>query len=381
MLLVKYDSDGQQTWVQQLDRMVWLGPRSLVVGSDGSVYLTGIYSPDSDHNGALIAKYRSDGFLEWQAIYEEPGSHDTGSRFIGIDPSGNVIIAAVAQIGTTVYPLAVQYGPSGDQRWVARHVDAVGTWNDVSRAALDAQGNIYLAGSASRVSHVEDPSQARRNYLTIKFTAGGEEAWARQYDGPDGLDDYASSIVVDSENHIYVAGTSAYKVQGNSESPGVPYGWATVRYNEEGEVVWIRRFDGLDHSLEVHDITCDLDGNIYLTGSRFGGKCVTLKYSADGDLRWIGEYATRYPDLWTYSTAGLALDALGHVYVAATTVVRQEPKETFDFTLIQYPTAGYDSALADGSSSTQLPAVPVCGSSGLISLGIMVAGLFYLQRR
>ena len=73
------------------------------------------------------------------------------------------------------------------------------------------------------------------------------------------LNDYASAVVIDKDNNIYVTGSSH-----NSISKGVSY---TVKYGEDGTLLWQQKFDA-PHSIfeNAFYIFLDDSNNVFVGG-------------------------------------------------------------------------------------------------------------------
>ena len=197
-----------------------------------------------------------------------------------------------------------------------------------------------------------------------------------RYNGPGNGLDLAHAIALDSDNNIYITGAST--------GIGTGQDFATVKYDDSGNVLWVNRYDGFAESDVAYDIAVDASGNAYVTGVAnepgVGRRYATIKYDVSGDQVWAdtsqrgdsraivvdfsgsayvtggdsdGDYATVKYDtegnkIWTrtYHNASdsawaIAIDASGDVYVTGRSSSDGTPNNTnTDYATIKYDSAG-----------------------------------------
>jgi hypothetical protein len=214
----------------------------------------------------------------------------TWSSAMALDGQGNVYITGGAEGSQTGYDyLTIKYSPGGRQLWARRYNGRKNKDDFATAIAVDAQGNAYVTGS----------SNGYRDWATVKYSADGRRLWVRRYLGGG----VARAIAVDAQDNIYVTG-----------------GWATIKYDADGRQLWVRPFDAPNS----HPVALAVDGqgNAYLHGSLTnpGSSLPTLKYSPDGLLLWMTgcQFHGDLPSEFWYST--IALDTQGNAYVSGGTV-------------------------------------------------------------
>ncbi len=137
------------------------------------------------------------------------------------------------------------------------------------------------------------------------------EEWVARYDGPVSGDDAAIAAALmetDKDGNLLVTGWS------HGDATRVDF--ATLKYDLEGNLLWVARFDGPRGYNSPAAIAVDDAGSVYVTGSiqsAPGPSIVTLKYNSDGQLLWANYYAG--PRNYDWST-DLRVGASGRVYVA-----------------------------------------------------------------
>ena len=90
-------------------------------------------------------------------------------------------------------------------------------------------------------------------------------------------------MVIDEDNNIITTGIT-------NNGSGEDFG--TVKFNMNGNIVWIKKYNG-GYSDDGYEIAVDLNRNIYVTGSSYGGSSwanyATVKYDSAGAAK-MGKY-------------------------------------------------------------------------------------------
>jgi hypothetical protein len=193
-----------------------------------------------------------------------------------------------------------------DTAWV-RTYNGPGNGDDIPGAmAIDSLGNVYVTGYSWSTGLDCD-------YVTIKYFPDGDTAWVRRYDGPgDSSDsvDMAAAMAVDNSGNVYVTG--------RSEGSGTYADFATIKYDENGDTIWVRRYNGLLNADDVASaLAIDNAGNVYVTGYNYDDGTnrdyVTIRYHPNGDTAWVRRYDGPGNSLDVPYAA--AADDPGNVYV------------------------------------------------------------------
>ncbi|KXK56200.1 MAG: PKD repeat protein [Chlorobi bacterium OLB5] len=278
-LTIKYNSQGTELWQQRYGgpgQDIALG---IALDENRNVYVTGKEMTSGNLN-CVTLKYSSAGTLLWEKQYDGPtGNYDMGTE-IAVASDGSIYVA-----GRTESPansndyLLIKYNSSGAEQWV-RTFDGPAHGSDVVRKMVLGYNNaIFLTGYS-------DGDGSDKDYLTIKYSAGGTLQWSKRYNGPVNGDDRAVSLAVDDIGNTYVTGYSM-------STTG--YDYATVKYSLNGTFQWLKREDGGNNTDDyANDITVDNDGNIYVTGkfkkANDDYQMATVKYSSSGNRKWVKKY-------------------------------------------------------------------------------------------
>src|SRR5574341_1482954 len=168
----------------------------------------------------------------------------------------------------------------------------------------------------------------------VKCLAQVDTSWVARYNGPADSADFATAMAMDTSGYIYVTG--------GSRGIGTDFDYATIKYNPQGETVWVRRYNGLGNYEDfANDITVDLNGYVYVTGYTWDDfafgfyNYTTLKYSPDGDTLWVRRYDG--PGNSSDAAHSLAVDDSGNVYVTGWSV---GIGTSYDYDTIKYSPNG-----------------------------------------
>jgi hypothetical protein len=149
--------------------------------------------------------------------------------------------------------------------------------------------------------------------VTLKYNNNGSLLWSKIYNGGFGSDK-GDCIIADSAGNAYVTGRS----RGNGTRTDI----VTIKYNPNGDSLWVKRFNGTMDSTDF-PVTIALDrfqnvyvaGNSLVTGNK--NKLITLKYTNSGSLAW-SKLFTGVVDSSDYATGYgpcMLIDTLLNVYI------------------------------------------------------------------
>jgi hypothetical protein len=274
---IKYDPAGNELWVRQYTGS-WYSAYGVAIALDDAdnVYVTGhtccILVDSIGEWEYFTTKYSPGGTRLWLQIYDNGYGQDY-SEAIAVDDSGNVYVTGTSKgsAGNGDYA-TIKYDTHGNELWVRRY-NGTGNDGDIAHAiATDGAGNVYVTG----ISH---GGWTGFGYATIKYDASGNEMWIRRYNGPgNSYYDEASAIAVDGSGNVYVTGRS------DSTGTEQNYDYATIKYDEDGDELWVRRYNGPgNRNDQASAIAIDGSGNVYVTGwgpgSGTSDDYATIKYS------------------------------------------------------------------------------------------------------
>jgi len=342
---------------------------SMAVDAAGNVYVTG-YSVGSGTNGDYVTiKYNSAGVQQWVGVYNGPVNGPDEAHSIAVDAAGNVYVAGSSLgNGTGADYLTIKYNSTGVQQWAVRYNGSGNVPDEAYSVAVDAAGNVYVTGKSTGNGTGAD-------YVTIKYNAAGVQQWAQRYNGPGNDVDRTNTIAVDAAGNVYVTGYSVGSGTGDD--------YATIKYTAAGNIQWIQRYNGPGNNLDrANTIAVDAAGNVYVTGSSTGNGTntdyATIKYGSTGVPLWIQRYNGPPGDGFD-GVRAMAIDAEGNVYVTGHSQEGGVLTDN-DYATIKYSSAGVQQWIqryhgySTGSNIATSIAVDISGnvyitgeSEGLIS--------------
>lgn len=231
----------------------------------------------------------------------------SGGLGVQLDSSGNIyVLMRLSNTATSNDFGIAKYSPTGNLLWGINY-NSPGNLNDQPKDfAVSKTGDVYITGTTTITfeSHI----------ATVKFNTEGILQWLQIYNG-GGPGDAATDIKIDNTGNIIVAG--------NTVSNGDSIRALTIKYNENGDSLWVKKFTLLNDNSEVSKIVIDRTNNIYIIGS-YGfyfnlPDFLTIKYDGNGILQWYSLYNS--PQNYQDRGAQIALDSIGNIYVVGTTQV------------------------------------------------------------
>ena len=170
------------------------------------------------------------------------------------------------------------------------------------------------------------------DYAAVKYNSEGNELWVARYNGPGNHEDRPFSMTIDDFGNVYLTGTSL--------GSGTSYDYATVKYSSSGAEQWVARYDGPDSEQDrASTIVVDGSGNVYVTGYSFGDSTdldyATVKYNSSGTQAWEARY--NGPADTVDAGNSIAVDDSGNVFVTGYSIGLDG---NYDFATIKYNSIG-----------------------------------------
>jgi hypothetical protein len=325
----------------------------VAVDGAGNTYITGDFI-DSFRFGTTIfqgidfhtyiAKLDGAGNYQWLVPLATGRGGPVGTTSLAVDAAGNVCVAGSffgsLTFGTTTLTsvgradiFVAKLDPSGN--WLSAVRGGGSSDEQLTRLALDTNGNVYLAGQFSGLTGTLATfgtttltSVGNTDFFIARLDAGGTWRWAVHGGGPGS--EWTGDIGVDATGHVYVAASM--------DSPGGQIGSGSVLGPSNvvaqldantGNLLRLTTVVGNQTGLYPR-LAVQPDGTCYLAGSYFGSlsfgsttltstastlgsvDLFVAKLAATGTWEWARSAGGPASEVCT----GLVVDARSNVYVA-----------------------------------------------------------------
>lgn len=352
IVIVKYDSQGNQKWVNRYNKSgtsSYNKPYSIKTDSSGNVYVAGIST-----FGMLTLKYSSAGNLVWDKSYGSANLNE--AHDLEVDKSGNVYTTGISDYnGITCLHTTLKYNSTGNLMWMANDTFNVTGGYGLSHITLDKYNNVFVsfrsfdtlyyacktikyntvgvkqweqiylgANLNPGSSPVDIQTDSNDNvlvqmfdrkigYVVVKYSNNGGLNWISKYDNDTSsvfnTSCMPAAMAIDGNNNVYQTGT-IYPWYGGLDA------YCTLKFNSIGNNTWVKNYtDSCLNWDMAFDITTDNLNNVYVTGmscdDSTGNDIVTIRYDQNGNVNW----KSRYSDINSEEGYKVKVSPDGSVYV------------------------------------------------------------------
>jgi len=294
--LLKYDSLGTLKW--SVLHSTGQGTDNIATGlyvKNNSIYILGtswLQSGKFNHN-IVLAKYNTNGALQWQSIYDNNGFNDDASKITG-DNAGNIYVSGWSASGTGLRSaILIKTDSIGTRNWVYQNTHSCSQLMNYPISVLnnDLTGNLYITFDS-------DTSQHTSSF--VKLNTSGTLVWETLI--PDLL---VRAMIQDSTGNIYLSGNSAT----------ASYSSYIKKYATSGTIIWDRKFDGNVYA-GSDNLQINHAGKLIEAGNdKFGFTLRTIDKQNGNVLNYMA-----YKGDWfhQYTFADIALDKFDNIYLTNT---------------------------------------------------------------
>lgn len=150
---------------------------------------------------------------------------------------------------------------------------------DFTVSTLDANNRLIVVGNSVMGSQKE-------NFLITKYDKDGSTLWQSNFDKA-GMEDFATAVATYG-NETYVTGVA--NEVGNGD-----FNYLTMKLDANGGIVWVKTYNGTGNATDAPTaIKLDASGNVYVTGGSTGNGTLmdfcTIKYDNNGNEIWVSRY-------------------------------------------------------------------------------------------
>ncbi|MBI5476112.1 MAG: T9SS type A sorting domain-containing protein [Ignavibacteriales bacterium] len=319
-LTIKYSPEGEE-----LKKISYGGsgidkPVALAVDSGKNIYVTGYTAGGAGGYDIVTIKYDSLLQMLWSVTYNGPGNGDDQPTSIAVNDSLNVFVSGWSKgSGTGIDFVTIKYDQTGLEKWSNRY-------NGPSNGSDSALGMVLYRNSDLFVTGTSVDSGY--DYFTIKYNPStGDSIWSARYNGFGLGNDIARGIVRNTNNEVYITGSSR-NASGDND-------YLTIGYTSSGAVKWISRYNShLNTNDDAYAIGLSGTSRIYITGKSIQtgsfNDIVTVCYAqSDGDSNWVRGYDGTAKD----NDIGIALLGGTNPYIIGSSMGIGVGK---DFTLLRH---------------------------------------------
>ncbi|MBL7711484.1 MAG: SBBP repeat-containing protein [Chitinophagaceae bacterium] len=363
IFISKLDRNGQFVWARQIGSAEICNAFSMIIDAENNVILIGFFSGSTDFDpgpgnfflstkgsvaNTCVVKLSPAGDLIWAQQFKS--TKPNLGYALATDSENNIWVTGYFQ-GTADFAgltltaqskdvFITKLNASGHCVWAGQFS---GTNSTGSSIALDADKNIYIAGSFGDTLDV-DPGPglhtlhaggSSSDFFLCKLDAAGNFLWVNQWGNEEALD--GAYVATDQEAHVYCTGTFRGKLDFD---PGPDTNYLFAQYTDgyvtkldaAGKVVWTKQFKSVaETGVYPRAIVLEQDGSV-LTGGCFTGTAdfdpgpgvYTLgaafpdqnsficRLDAEGTFKW----AQQFEGLASNVIYSLAVDPSANIYAA-----------------------------------------------------------------
>lgn len=320
--VTKYDNLGNLLWTKQLGTSTADTIYSIDTDSQGNFYVAGFTEGDlaapkkAEVSDAWLAKYDSNGNQLWIQQFGEASI--TQAFSIDVDQNSNVYVS-----GITVKPApelatddlwVTKYDTNGNRQWFTELGSSA--FDESYAVTVSNDGSVYAAGWS--LGNFAGTNAGVYDAALAKLDNNGQVEWTRQFGTADY--DWTWGVDTDSQGNVYATGWTLGDLGGKNAGS---YDVFLTKYDPQGNQIWLKQF-GTSGDDQAFRINIDSSDNIFLTGytdNSLGGTNAgsydawVAQYDTNGNQGWITQIGTPETD----HGLGITSDNSGHVYVTGDT--------------------------------------------------------------
>jgi hypothetical protein len=326
--VAKYDSNGNQQWIRQIGTPALEYAFGNVVDRDNNVYITGgttgsLAAPNPGGSmDAYVAKFDSNGNQQWIRQIESPNFEE--SYHIAADSQNSVYIAGATTgdlggknaglTSLTGDPYVAKFDSNGNQQWIRQFGSP--DFEDTFGVTTDSNDNVFATGWT--YGDLAGSNAGLYDVWVAKLDSSGDLLWTKQFGTPNY--DFPWANATDSSGNVYITGWTLGSLGG--PNAGLDDGFL-AKYDTNGNQLWIKQF-GSAGADQIYDISIDSNNLVYVTGltsGELGGlnlgaeDAFVAQFDSNGNLLDIDQFGTSGVD----NAYGIDATFPDQIYVAGVT--------------------------------------------------------------
>ncbi|MGN6515940.1 MAG: beta strand repeat-containing protein [Rhizomicrobium sp.] len=288
--VVKYDTNGNQVWTQQLPTLNSNQSNAVSVDSSGNVYIggqvTGVIGKGQTSAGkqdAYVAKLDSKGKIVYEQQFGTSGNDQVSATATMSD--GSLLVASV-QNGHAILSKYANGDATAAPTWTQ---DLGDLQNGGSIGGIAVSGNqIYLSGATTNsnltggTATIASPSSGGSDAYVMAITDNGTSATAStvSYVGT-GVQDTGGALTVGPDGMVYLAGTTSGTFAGQVRNTPNTTNAFVAAIGSGGAVNWVRQYGGMDGQSTGAAVAIDPTGSSVLDALGLPRGAINLNQSTD----------------------------------------------------------------------------------------------------
>lgn len=267
--VVKYDTNGDQVWTQQLQTLNSNQSNTISVDTSGNVYIggqvTGVIGKGQTSAGnqdGYVAKLDSQGKLVYEQQLGTSGNDQVSATAVTSD--GSLLVASV-QNGHAVLSKYANGDATSAPVWT-QDLGDLQNGGTIGGIAVSG-GQIYLSGTTTNTNltggtaTIANPSSGGSDAYVMAITDNGTSATANtvSYVGT-GVQDSGGSLTVASDGTVYLTGTTSGTFAGQVRNSANTTNAFVASIASGGIVNWVRQYGGMDGQSTGAAVAIDPNG-------------------------------------------------------------------------------------------------------------------------
>jgi len=296
-LIAKYDTDGVIQWQKTSGTSDSENGYSIDIDSGGEIVVTGRRFTSSAYSDAIFQLFDSSGNTsgggaQYRVLAGSGNSQDYFKGSARNSSNQTYLVGDTQQTsGGAMRVIIAKYNSSNNIDYQKIYGGSYEAIKDRGKSlALDSSDNMYICGQTN-----SGPA-SNNDIFVVKFNSSGVIQWQRGIGRSDSgtMNDYANGICLDSSNNVYVVGETGAK-------GGYQEGGLILKYNSSGAIQWNRTMHG-PGQIYFYGVCVDSSDNVYACGRQTGGgKLVIVKYNSSGTIQWQRSFDSGAGDSIGYS--------------------------------------------------------------------------------